>query len=166
MSGIRRIGMILFAAVLVVSGAFVFPSASARTDRGQATEAVGFMFASDLNNRCLTIAHFNRENGAGLHMYDCNGSDSQRWSWDGSLLRSDLNGKCLDASFGNGDNGAMINMFDCHGEPAQQWYRNGGELRSRTGNRCLTIPGGNWWTGAAVVLWDCTTAREQQWHLT
>ncbi len=161
--------MLLLAAVGLVIGALFTSSASADTRTGQPdspTVMAGFQIASNMNNRCLTVAHFNTGNGASIHMYDCNGASSQRWTWNGPELRSDVNGKCLELPFGNGDNGGVVEMYDCSGWNQQWWHWNGSELHSNLNHRCLTIANSNWWVGAAVLIHDCVVgATNQQWRV-
>jgi hypothetical protein len=163
----NRLMTLLGIAGLVIGGVFFASSASADPDGEQVRPAVaGFQFASYLNNRCLTVAHFNTGNGAAVSMYACSGAISQRWTLSGSgEFRSDLNNKCLEVSFANGGNGALVQMYDCLGVDQQRWYGSGSQLRSLHNNKCLTIANSNGGNGAAVVMLDCDgTAANQRWY--
>ncbi|MBF6046494.1 hypothetical protein GO001_14875 [Streptomyces sp. NRRL B-1677] len=160
-------------ALVLVTGAF-FATSSAAADNAReaqprarpAAAAAGFEIMSNLNNRCLNVAHFNTGNGASVQTYDCNGNPSERWTENGSEIRSDLSSKCLDLAIGNGDNGATVQMYDCVGLKQQGWHWSGNEIHTDLNHRCLTITDANWWQGASVTVRDCVAggAAHQQWH--
>ncbi|WP_367135446.1 MULTISPECIES: RICIN domain-containing protein [Streptomyces] len=166
----RRLGTALAAAGLGLSGVFAASAATPTTAQAETKPGtqikVGFMIASNVNNRCLEIRAGNPGIGALVGMWDCHGGSNERWYWDGLTIRSDLNGKCLDVVAGNADNGASLNMWDCHGGAPQQWAWDGARLRNPVYNRCLTIANSNWWNGASVLTWDCNQGNNQLWHTT
>ncbi|QCX81452.1 Extracellular exo-alpha-L-arabinofuranosidase precursor [Streptomyces sp. YIM 121038] len=163
----RRPGALLAALVLGLVSLFTTTlSASASQQPGTQRAKVGFMIASNMNNRCLEVRGANPGSGALVAMWDCFGGTSERWYWAGNTIRSDLNGKCLDVAAGNSENGAALNAWDCHGGAPQQWVWDGTRLRNPAYNRCLTIANANWGNGAAVIIWDCNLGSHQQWHTT
>jgi hypothetical protein len=173
MQKFKKLTTLLAGAALVVGGVFATTAASASPEPAQAealTAQAEFptpIRSQHNTNLCLTLAHFNAGDGASVHMYECNGADTQQWIFTGHAeIKSKFNGKCLDTSFGNHDNGASVAMFTCNGQPAQMWYRPyGGAIRTwQSGNRCLEISGANYWTGAALQLWDCPDPQAwQRW---
>ncbi|MFI9204715.1 RICIN domain-containing protein [Streptomyces sp. NPDC053048] len=171
MSTSRRLGSLLAAAGLGLVALFATSTpasaSSAASDQpAKPRVKVGFMIASNMNNRCLEIRAGNAGIGALVGMWDCHGGSNERWYWDGLTIRSDLNGKCLDVVAGNAENGAALNMWDCYGGAPQQWVWDGARLRNPVYNRCLTIGNANWWNGASVIMWDCNLGSHQQWHTT
>ncbi|MFD9882636.1 RICIN domain-containing protein [Streptomyces alboflavus] len=165
MKASRRLGSLLAAVSLAVVGLGSTTATTQAAERSAPPRAnVGFMLASNMNNRCLEIRGANTGIGALVNMWDCHGGSNERWYWYESTIRSDLNHKCLDIAAGNGENGAAVNMWDCNGGAAQRWAWDGARLRNPVFNKCLTIGNANWWNGASVVMWDCNLGSHQQWH--
>lgn len=161
----KRVAMLLIA-VALVSGVLLNTMSAAASPLAEKTKlaAPGVQIISNMNNRCVTLAHFNVGDGASVHMYDCNGATTQRWARNGSELQSSFSTKCLELPFGNADNGASVSVFSCSGLPQQSWHWNGSELHTDINHRCLTIADSNWWVGSALVIRDCASTPNQQFR--
>jgi hypothetical protein len=119
---------------------------------------------SSLNNKCLDIRDFNRDNGAFVQMYDCLGGVNQHWYWNGEEIHSSLNDKCLEIIGANSNNGALVQMFECSGGAYQHWYWKGEEIRSRLNDKCLVIIDMIRGNSAFVGMDDCRGGANQHWH--
>jgi Ricin-type beta-trefoil lectin domain len=71
---------------------------------------------------CLDVENANRNNGAGLIAYRCNGDANQRWESRGNQIRSRMNGKCLDVRDGRLRSGQAVQLWDCTGRENQRWW--------------------------------------------
>lgn len=115
--------------------------------------------------RCLEVPPAQaRNNGTRVHIWDCNGSEFQRWKHEGGRFKN-AGGKCLDVVGDVKRNGNTLQLWDCNGAPNQQWSLSGGRLQNG-GGKCLDIPGGdpNWnRNGMTVQTWDCNNAVNQKW---
>ena len=62
-------------------------------------------------------------NGTGVPLVACNGSLSQKWTWNGATIVSRSSGRCLDADLGTiGSGGTKVQVWDCAGGPNQDWF--------------------------------------------
>src|SRR5262249_33006584 len=53
-------------------------------------------------------------------LWDCNGSESQNWTFQGGSLVS-AGGLCLDVTGGSSDDGTPLQVWGCWGGANQQW---------------------------------------------
>lgn len=82
-----------------------------------------YTFTTKLVNRNLDIMYANRANGTGLHIWDINNGEAQKFKVENSnengyyLIKSQW-GKCLDVS---GSDPSKLHMWDCNGGNNQKW---------------------------------------------
>ena len=128
--------------------------------------------------KCLDLNQSNTANGTNIQLWSCNGSDAQRWTYDGLTknIRSKVNsGKCLDLVNGNTTNGTNIQLWDCKEISAQQWTIDGATTVSNVSIKKHIIPVlaqnfavasalGNVW-GSNIQLWtkDASLSSEN-WY--
>ncbi|MEU3512067.1 ricin-type beta-trefoil lectin domain protein [Streptomyces longwoodensis] len=113
--------------------------------------------------KCLDNYSGSSTNGNKVGIWDCNGTDAQRWTFrDGSLQTG---GKCLDITGGGSSNGSLVEMWECHGGANQQWQSDNGALRNPASGRCLDIPGFDTTNGTQLDIWDCDGGTNQKWNL-
>jgi chitosanase len=60
-------------------------------------------------------------NGAKIQLYDCSGTNAQKWSASGTALINTGSGKCLDATNNSSANGNQLQIWTCTGAANQQW---------------------------------------------
>ncbi|RKZ52349.1 MAG: hypothetical protein DRR16_12370 [Candidatus Parabeggiatoa sp. nov. 3] len=76
-------------------------------------------------SKCLDVWHAGTANDTNIDLYDCNGTNSQVWTWDGATLTSGLDSnKCLDVHHGDTGNGTNIDLWDCNNTNSQNWTCN------------------------------------------
>ena len=110
--------------------------------------------------RCLDVAWGDRENGAGVWLWDCNGTAAQEWwIYPNGEIRTKWN-KCLSLSGGSGAEGTPLVIWDCHGGSDQKWTP-GFDIRSFSG-RCLTVSSGGE-LGSVAVISTCAGSAGQLW---
>ncbi|MFK4122371.1 lectin [Streptomyces longwoodensis] len=113
--------------------------------------------------KCLDNYSGSSTNGNKVEVWDCNGTDAQRWTFrDGTLQTG---GKCLDIMSGGTSNGSLVEMWECHGGANQQWQSDNGTLRNPASGRCLDIPGFDTTNGIQLDIWDCDGGTNQKWNL-
>jgi len=118
-------------------------------------------------NLCLDIEGGHNNNGQSVRMWNCNGSNAQKWAYDASTgFMRNIMGKCLDIS-GNDSNvkdGQHIQLWDCHTSAIDQtWDFSGGVLRNRVNsNKVLDAYGTS--SGSAAGLWQYHGGNNQKWN--
>ncbi|MEU3508273.1 lectin [Streptomyces longwoodensis] len=113
--------------------------------------------------KCLDNYSGSSTNGNKVGVWDCNGTDAQRWTFrDGTLQTG---GKCLDIMSGGTSNGSLVEIWECHGGANQQWQSDNGTLRNPASGRCLDIPGFDTTNGIQLDIWDCDGGTNQKWNL-
>jgi hypothetical protein len=65
-------------------------------------------------------------NGTKIQLYDCNGTNAQKWTVSGGALVNTGSGKCLDATNWSSANGNQLQIWSCTGGANQQWTLPGG----------------------------------------
>ncbi|MFB9909480.1 ricin-type beta-trefoil lectin domain protein [Allokutzneria oryzae] len=116
-------------------------------------------------DKCMDLVGGSSANGTAVQLWDCTGSDNQRWTRGGDGTLRAL-GKCLDVKDNGTANGTAVQVWDCFGGGNQQWDVGGaGELRNRQSGRCLDATGNSSANGTRLQIWDCTGASNQRWVL-
>lgn len=93
-------------------------------DRESKTVRNGYL--KDMN-KCVDIPNGDIKNGAKLQMWDCNGSDAQKFEYeeDSGVFRSTKNPNfCWDIPGGNTANGSQLQLWECNGSAAQSFKHN------------------------------------------
>ncbi|TXR95208.1 glycosyl hydrolase [Streptomyces sp. col6] len=115
--------------------------------------------------KCVDVAGASSANGAAVQLYDCNGTDAQRWTAGGDSTLKAL-GKCLDITAAGTANGTKVQLYDCNGSGAQVWqHRSSGELFNPASGKCLDATGPSSANGTRLQIWTCYAAANQQWTL-
>jgi streptogrisin C len=122
----------------------------------------GKSFVSRMNGKCIDVPNGNFSDGVQVQMWTCNGSNAQRFTWEGSRLT--IGGKCLDVSGASTANGTRIQIANCNGNRAQDFVLSGaGDLVSYLANKCVDIEGYNANDGAKLSIYDCHGGSNQKW---
>jgi glucosylceramidase len=79
-----------------------------------------------VGGKCLGAAGNRTTNGTGIITWDCNSSNSQKWTFhpDGSVT-NDLSGLCLDVTSQGTTNGSLVQLWSCTGNSNQKWTAKG-----------------------------------------
>ncbi|HEX3481578.1 MAG TPA: ricin-type beta-trefoil lectin domain protein [Kofleriaceae bacterium] len=115
--------------------------------------------------KCVDVAGASTANGTAIQLFDCNGTNAQRWTVaaDGSLQ---VLGKCMDIVSGGTANGTQVQLFDCNGTGAQTWSATSAhDLVNPASGRCLDATGPSSANGTRLQIWDCTGGSNQKWTL-
>jgi hypothetical protein len=121
------------------------------------------MLQSNFSGRCIDIPGGVPNAGSLLQMWDCNGTDAQKWAMqsDGTVRAM---GKCMDPAGGALGNATPIQLADCNANPVQRFtYTSARTLVNVSSGRCVDIKEWNGSNGAALHLWDCTGGANQIW---
>ncbi|GAB2810862.1 ricin-type beta-trefoil lectin domain protein [Streptomyces daliensis] len=116
-----------------------------------------------IGGKCLDVAGANSANGTPVQLYDCNGTDAQRWSKgsDGSLRAL---GKCLDVTSAGTANGTAVQLWECNGTAAQRWTVTAArDIVNPQADKCLDARDGSTANGTRTQIWTCTGAAQQKW---
>ncbi|MFF5091002.1 lectin [Streptomyces niveus] len=144
---------ILLAVAALVATLFTAPAAQAAD--GQITGLAG---------KCVDVAGANNANGTPVQLYDCNGSNAQRWSNSGDGTLRAL-GKCLDVSGNSTADGALVHLWDCTGGANQRWVVSGAnDIVNPQANKCLDVQDRNSANGARLQIWTCSGQSNQKWN--
>jgi hypothetical protein len=111
-------------------------------------------------DRCLDIDHSSTVPGTIIQLWDCNGTQAQRWTHpsDGTLRAL---GVCADVPSGNLKVGAQLRVDVCSStDQAQKWTVGSGTIRStKRPTLCLSAPGNN--NAERVTLATCNGSATQ-----
>ncbi|MEU6343227.1 ricin-type beta-trefoil lectin domain protein [Streptomyces sp. NPDC046977] len=114
--------------------------------------------------KCVDIAGAASANGTAVQLYDCNGTDAQKWTVgsDGTVRAL---GKCMDVVAAGTANGAKVDLYDCNGTGAQVWQKSGSTLVNPQSGKCLDATGPSSANGTRLQIWSCAGSTNQQWTL-
>jgi streptogrisin C len=124
---------------------------------------------STFAGKCIDVRDARFVDGAPLQIWDCNGSDQQRFNLRSGYVPGQnsleaKNGKCIDVAWRSHANGATIQLANCSSNPAQGWdFLARGTIRNPASNKCIDVKDWNSGNGARLQLWDCTGASNQDW---
>ncbi|MGI9280682.1 MAG: ricin-type beta-trefoil lectin domain protein [Endozoicomonas sp.] len=115
------------------------------------------------SNLCLDVEGGNRDNGTNVRLWECNGSDAQKWSYDSAngFLRSKL-GTCLDNRGQTFSNGEIV-VWECLDNNNMRFDWVGNSLRNRH-NGSIAVDAYGDWKGAQVGQWQYHGGSNQQWQ--
>ncbi|RKR89662.1 beta-glucanase (GH16 family) [Micromonospora pisi] len=115
-------------------------------------------------NKCVDIPGATPTEGIALQLWDCNGTDAQRWSFPGDGTVRAM-GKCMDVAWGSTANGANIQLATCSGNAAQQFVLTGaGDLVNPQANKCVDVRDWSTANGAKLQTWTCGGGANQKWR--
>ncbi|MFJ4013422.1 RICIN domain-containing protein [Streptomyces sp. NPDC090026] len=113
---------------------------------------------------CATPQGNSTANGTVVTVWDCTGSDLQKWHWNGMFLVHDVSGKCLTPR-GNASrtNGAVLTLWTCDfgstsGSPQRfdtDFDQYSDRIRTLHGAKCITNKGNSLANGTWLTLWTC-----------
>ncbi|WP_186768211.1 ricin-type beta-trefoil lectin domain protein [Streptomyces qinzhouensis] len=113
---------------------------------------------------CLDVSGNGTANGTPVQMWECNGGDAQKWTYNGYKLRA-ANGKCLDLAGNKTENGAKLQVWDCLEIPGQRWhmsssggFRHMTDLDDRSKDVCIDNVNAQTGNGGTVAAWACGSA--------
>ena len=87
-----------------------------------------------LAGKCLDNNRNVRADWNKVQLYDCNGTDAQKWTVEGTEIKAMWSDYCLDVKNGITTAGAVLQLYKCNGTDAQQFtVTNGGIKNVRTG---------------------------------
>ncbi|MGW3508943.1 glycoside hydrolase family 19 protein [Streptomyces sp. NPDC000994] len=119
---------------------------------------------SGLAGKCVDVAAASNANGTAVQLYDCNGTNAQKWSNSGDGTLRAL-GKCLDVVDRSTANGAAVQLWDCSGGANQQWVVTGArDIVNPAANKCLDVRDNNSANGTRLQIWTCTGGANQKWN--
>ena len=85
-------------------------------------------FALDKNtDKCIHVKDGSGTNSANVELWDCMGTDAQKWVMDGLMVKFLPNmSKCLEIQGSTPDNGANVELWTCNSNTnAQKWVYDG-----------------------------------------
>lgn len=75
-----------------------------------------------LGGKCVDVNAASNDNGTAVQLYDCNGSNAQKWTANGSQnLVNAGSGKCLEATGNASANGTRLQIWTCGSGANQKW---------------------------------------------
>ncbi|MFE6749722.1 ricin-type beta-trefoil lectin domain protein [Kitasatospora purpeofusca] len=116
-------------------------------------------------DKCVDVKGASSADRTPVQIYDCNGSNAQKWkiAEDGTVRAFN---RCLDVAGGATANGTKVQLYTCNGTGAQQWrVRADGSLLNPVSGRCLDDLGFSTTNGNQLGIWDCNGAANQVWHV-
>ncbi|GAA2592678.1 hypothetical protein GCM10010435_84500 [Winogradskya consettensis] len=110
-----------------------------------------------IGGKCVDVSGADPANGTAVQLWDCNGTNAQRWALDGGAVKA--LGKCLDVAAASVADGAKVQVYECNGTGAQKWTARSGALVNTGSGKCLDA------AGTRLQIWSCTGATNQAWNL-
>jgi glucoamylase len=115
---------------------------------------------------CVDVRSAATANGTAIQVWDCNGTNAQRVTWNNGDGAIHVLGKCMDVAGGATTNGTKVQLWECNGTGAQQWrYSPWNRLFNPQSGRCLDDPGGITARGTQLQIRDCDPTTAQVWRL-
>ncbi|KAG5637604.1 hypothetical protein H0H81_003996 [Sphagnurus paluster] len=115
--------------------------------------------------KCLDVRGANYTSGTPVQIYDCNGTQAQKWLIQRGDTRVQLAGTefCLDAGIAPA-NGVPMKIWKCDGKlAAQAWYWTNDNRIAVTGTgQCLDVTNGTMSNSNPVQIWKCTDNNTNQ----
>ncbi|MGF1426309.1 ricin-type beta-trefoil lectin domain protein [Kitasatospora sp. LaBMicrA B282] len=114
--------------------------------------------------KCMDDNNAATADGTKVQVWDCNGSQAQKWSLgaDGAVH---ILGKCLDGSAGTA--GTKLQIWDCNSTSPQHFSPGpNGSLVFNGTNLCVDLPNGDTTDGNQLQLYGCNATGSQNWTLT
>jgi hypothetical protein len=120
-------------------------------------------FRGHESGRCLDVPAGRFHDGMALQIWNCNGSNAQKWriASDGTIR---IGGKCLDVANADFHNGTTIQLAWCNGNIAQQFTLNERhDLVNTAVGMCVDVAAHHTDNGSRVQLWTCNGQDNQKW---
>ncbi|MCV2395686.1 beta-1,3-glucanase family protein [Actinotalea sp. M2MS4P-6] len=135
------------------------------SDDGGSVDGSTVSIVSDWNGKCVDVPAGNFADGQRIHVWTCDGSANQDWTFVDGTIRTQAD-MCLDVAWGSTANGAAVQIATCSGNPAQQFVlSDAGDLVNPQANKCVDLADWNPADGAVLQLWECAGTANQKWHL-
>ncbi|MEU4095407.1 glycoside hydrolase family 19 protein [Streptomyces sp. NPDC026673] len=146
---------VVFAVLAALLATLFVATPAARAADGQITGLAG---------KCVDVAAANSANGTAVQLYDCNGTNAQRWSNPGDGTLRAL-GKCLDVVDRGTADGAAVQLWDCAGSANQQWVVTAAhDIVNPAANKCLDVRDNSSANATRLQIWSCTGGANQKWN--
>ncbi|MFJ3824406.1 lectin [Streptomyces nodosus] len=116
-----------------------------------------------LAGKCVDVAAANSANGTPVQLYDCNGTEAQKWTVgsDGTLRAL---GKCLDVVERGTADGSKVQLWDCNGGANQKWTVTAAhDIVNPQADKCLDVTDNNSANGSRLQIWSCSGNANQKW---
>lgn len=128
--------------------------------------------------RCLDLKNSNISKGATVQLYDCNGTNAQKWIYDGihKTIRLQANPDyCLNYYQGATGNDNEVDLWYCNGNGKQRWILPNATTATAadTFNRihfaldphkCIDVAKASTANGTNIQIYHCHLAASQYWH--
>jgi hypothetical protein len=120
-----------------------------------------------VDGKCWDIPNNEAKGGANIQIYDCNGSDAQKflYSADGTIKHIP-SGLCVDIPGGNRTNGNKLILWDCNGGSNQKFTERYGSTfcstQHRATDKCIDIPNNDTSNGSKLQIWDRNSISSAQ----
>ncbi|MER6167724.1 ThuA domain-containing protein [Streptomyces violaceorubidus] len=115
--------------------------------------------------KCVDVAGASTANGTAVQLYDCNGTEAQKWTVTSTGTLTAL-GKCMDVTGAGSTDGTKVQLYDCNGTGSQVWRpgANGSLVNPQSG-KCLDATGPSSANGTRLQIWSCAGSANQSWTL-
>ncbi|MFE6070292.1 ricin-type beta-trefoil lectin domain protein [Streptomyces sp. NPDC056525] len=114
---------------------------------------------------CMDTPQGANGNGNQPQLWDCNGSDPQKFSVNanGTLTQK---GQCVAVRGNQTAQGTDLIFWQCLGEGGQQWLpRADGSIYNPQSNNCLDLPQARRDWGTKLAIWSCNGTPAQRWSI-
>ncbi|WP_326555176.1 RICIN domain-containing protein [Micromonospora sp. NBC_01813] len=139
-------------------------STASRTTAAPAPALPTGTIVSFSTSKCIDVDGGRGRDGARLHIWDCIGVASQRWTFQNGTVRT--MGLCMDAAGGSMADGTPIQLANCNGGQAQRWTLNKAhDLVNTVTGRCIDVRDKGTANGTRLQLWACSGTGNQKWRL-
>lgn len=138
---------------------------AAMTALAPAAQAAAPPLVSGQSGRCLDVNGNDTTPGAGIQIWDCNGTAGQGWTLTSAgELRTFDGTRCLDALNWGTTAGTALISWNCTGGANQRFARgSNGSLVHQQSGLCVDVTGSRTVNGTAVALWTCNGRDNQRW---
>ncbi|MFI7578641.1 family 16 glycoside hydrolase [Micromonospora sp. NPDC049497] len=115
-----------------------------------------------IGGKCLDVSNSATADGTKIQLWNCNGTNAQKWSRVGDTFQA--LGKCLDVDKGGTADGTKVQLWTCNGTGSQVWQpqSNGSILNPQSG-KVLDAAGGSSADGTQIHIWTYVGGANQHW---
>ncbi|MFG6200646.1 ThuA domain-containing protein [Nonomuraea sp. JJY05] len=106
---------------------------------------------------CVDVAGANTADSTKVQMYECNGTDAQKWTIDSTTGTIKALGKCLDVRGAVTADGTKVQIYTCNNTNAQKWTVDGTSGTIKALGKCLDAT-----DRAQLVIRTCDGSANQK----
>lgn len=131
-----------------------------------AASSQGAISSAVASNKCLDNAGNIKADKNKIQLYNCNGTNAQKWTVkdDGTIVNA--NGYCLDVTSAGKTPKTPVQLYTCNDTVAQKWtIKSNKSIVNPNSGLCLDVKYAGTANGTPIWMWPCNGTVAQQWTI-